>query len=165
MEKLPEQMGPAKTKRSYRFWLLGSVSVLLLLLLTFFFFAGRIISSPKVKQKIQQTLFEQTGVEADWHTIGLSNFPYPAIIMHKVTLKLPDRFQSNVEELRITPEILPLLTGDLRLTRIVLNKPEIDLDLPESGTVKASAGTKSQVKLGGESEHKYYAVGSGRPGP
>jgi AsmA-like C-terminal region/AsmA family len=147
METLPEQKPPEPAKKPFRFWLLGSVIALLLLLLTAPFLVAHFISSPAVKQKIQQTVSEKTGMEFDWQEIGLSYLPYPAIALQQVTLTVPDRVQGKVAELRISPEILPLLIGNLRLSRLGLVRPEISLDLPESKTVEPPVPSGSVAEL------------------
>ncbi len=148
METLPEQKPSDPAKKPFRFWLLGSVIALFLLLLTAPLFVAQFISSPAVKQKIQRTVAEKTGIEFDWQEIGLSYFPYPAIALQQVTLTVPNQGQGAVGVLRISPEILPLLSGDLRLARLGLERPEISLDLSESKTVTPPASSGSVAERG-----------------
>ena len=97
-------------------------------MLTALLLAAHVVSSPTLRKKIRQTVAERTGAEIDWQAIGLSYFPTPAITLQQVVLAVPDRLQGRVAELRLAPEILPLMTGKLRLARLRLERPEISLD-------------------------------------
>lgn len=147
MKNLPEQKPPASAKKSFWFWLPGSVIALLFLLLTALLLATHIISSAAVRQKIQQTVVEKSGVRIDWEAIRLSYFPSPVITIRQATLTVPDRVQGRIDELHIFPEILPLLTGDLRLSRLRLERPAISLALPTPKPDEPPAQSSSLVEL------------------
>lgn len=132
-----EQQPPLAGKKSVRPWLWGSVVTLLLLVLAALLLAPHLINSGPVKQKIQEMVAEKTGGQLDYQALDLTYWPQLAIELRQVALTLPEKAQARVATLRVSPEFLPLLTGQLRLNRIELEAPELTLAL--SDTKKAAA--------------------------
>ena len=101
-------------------WLLGGFFALLLLLLAGLLLVGQYLSSPTVINKIQQVVAEQAGIKLEFQAIELDYFPQPAIALQQVNLTIPDYGQGTVAEISLSPAILSLLVGDLRLGRLSL---------------------------------------------
>ena len=139
MEPLPDINPPAR--RSLRLWLLGGFFALLLLLLAGLLLVGQYLSSPTVINKIQQVVAEQVGIKLEFQAIELDYFPQPAIALQQVNLSIPDYGQGTVAEISLSPAILSLLVGDLRLGRLSLEKPEFSLNLPVSKSQKSLASS------------------------
>lgn len=115
-----------------RAWLLGGIVTLLLLLLAAMLLVPWLIDFSPIKAKVQAVVTEQTGGKVDYQGIGLSFFPHLSIELRQVTLAIPDQAEGTVAALRISPELIPLLTGDLRLARLELDTPQFSLELPET---------------------------------
>ncbi len=115
-----------------RTWLLGGIVALLLLMVATVLLVPRLIDSSAIKEKIQAVVTEQTGGKVDYQGIGLSYFPRPSIELRQVTLAIPGLAEGTVAALRISPEFLPLLTGDLHLAGLELDTPQFSLELPET---------------------------------
>jgi len=118
-------------------WLLGGLFALLLLLLAGLLLVGQYLSSPTVINKIQQVFAEQAGIKLEFQAIELDYFPQPAIALQQVNLTIPDHGQGKVDEISLSPVILSLLVGDLRLGRLSLEKPEFSLNVPVSKSQKS----------------------------
>ncbi len=121
---------PVPATNRIRTWLLGGIAVLLFLLVAAVLLGPRLIDAAAIKAKVQAVVSEQTGGQVDYQGIGLSFFPHLAIDLRQASLTIPDLAEGTVAALRISPELIPLLTGDLRLARLELDSPQFSLDLP-----------------------------------
>jgi hypothetical protein len=98
----------------------------------------RLIDYAVIEQKIQAEVTRQTGGQIDYQGIGLSYLPRPSIELRQITLSIPNLAEGTIAALRISPEILPLLTGKLRLARVELDTPRLSLKLPDIKQWEAS---------------------------
>ncbi len=89
------------------------------------------INTASIKQKIQAAITERIDGQVDFQAIDLSYFPRPAIELRQVTLNIPDKVEGSIAALRLAPALYPLLSGDLRLARLELDSPQLNLKLPE----------------------------------
>ena len=144
---LPEQKTPVSAGRRLRYWLLGVFAALLLVLLAGLMLVGHYLSSPAVIKKIQQEVAEQAGIEIEFQTIGLDYFPQPTVSLQQVRLSMPNYGAGQISEIGLTPALLPLLVGDLRLGRLSLEQPQFSLDLPEPESRKDPASSASNSGL------------------
>jgi hypothetical protein len=138
MNTSPEQKPSAPVKKSLRFWLSVSLLTLVGLLFSAFLLVSYLLSSPEVLAKIQQAVDTQAGVKVDFKSIELSYLPSPAIALQQVTITVPGRGQGTADEVLVAPAFLPLFTGELRLARLQLERPEVHVDLPDHATGKAA---------------------------
>ncbi len=115
-----------------RIWLLGGVVCLLFLLATTILFAPRFLASPSIKQKIQSAVAEKTGIRLDYQAIDLSYFPRPGIELQGISLTLAKQIQGTIASLRISPRLLPLLTGDVRLSALNVDAPQLSITLADA---------------------------------
>jgi hypothetical protein len=126
----PEQQPSVPARRRVRNWLLGILITLLLLVFTTYLLVPQLIDSVRVKQKIQAIVAEQAGGQIDYQSLAFSCWPRPSIELQQLTLTIPARVQGRIEALQISPELLLLLTGTLKLARLKFVSPEFNLDLP-----------------------------------
>lgn len=115
------------------FWLLGSVVLVVLVLGVSFLVADRLLSSPKVKETIQQMLVARTGLKIGYEKIGIGSFPF-TLEFKQPTFSLPETLHGKADILRLSPALLELLAGKLDLGKIELVRPDITLTLSPSPT-------------------------------
>jgi len=115
-----------------RSWLLGSTITLLLLIAAALLIAPQFIDSASLKQKIQGVVTAKTGGQIDYQSFNLSYLPRPTIELDQVTLAIPDQLEATVATLRVFPDVLRLLIGDLHLGRLEIETPQLNLKLPET---------------------------------
>lgn len=125
--------------KQVRFRLSGAVVLLVLLLVTAALLAERFLSAPVIKEKIQQTVAAETGVQLDYRKIELSYFPSPTIELQQLSLAMPDRIQGTVAALRFSPKLLDLLVGKLHLGTVELEGPEMRFQLFEPVSAERQA--------------------------
>lgn len=115
------------------FWLLGSVVIVVLVLGILFLVADRLLSSPKVKETIQQALVARTGLQIGYEKIGIGSFPLTLEFQQPV-FSLPETLQGKADILRLSPALFDLLAGKLELGKVELVRPDITLALSPSPT-------------------------------
>lgn len=113
--------------------LLGGIIVTVLLLIAAaLFFAPQLLVSPSIKQKIQALVLEKTGGQLDYQAIDLCYFPRPGLELREVRLALPEQIQGTIAGLQILPRLPSLLAGDLRLSTLILDTPQMSLTIPDA---------------------------------
>ncbi|MDJ0622277.1 MAG: AsmA-like C-terminal domain-containing protein [Desulfocapsaceae bacterium] len=113
-----------------RKWLLAGGVILLLLFFSALALVENYLASPSLKKQIRETVAVESGAEVDWRKLSLDILPRPALVMTEVTIQRSELGRTVIAELRITPSLLPLLTGDLHLSSLSVHEPEMNLDLP-----------------------------------
>ncbi|GEM_PF-4105049 len=115
--------------------LLGCVAAITLLLLVL----PQLIDSDTLKVKLQSTIEQQTGGKVEFRQAELAFLPRPSITLHQVALDIPDKVQGTVVAIQAYPELLDLLTGQVRLAKLILESPEVVLNVTDTPTGKAGA--------------------------
>ena len=112
------------SRKRITYWFLGSAIVIMILLLVLPY----LIDSDTLKAKLQATIEQQTGGQVHYQQAELSFLPRPSITLHQIKLDIPERVQGRVGTIQIYPELWPLLTGHVRLSRLVLESPTVSFD-------------------------------------
>ena len=159
----PVKNPPTPAGRRLRYWLLGCVATLFLLLLTILLLAGQYLSSPAVIKKIQQVVAEQAGIQMEFQAIELDYFPQPTVALQQVNLAIPDYGQGKVAEISLSPAILSLLFGDLRLGRLSLEQPEFSLNVPAAKAKKSLAPSSKDDGLRASLSRMFAMLGHVSP--
>ncbi len=81
------------------------------------------------------------GARGGFRAVSLSLLPWPSLTLHRPWLAMPGTAYGQAEALQVQPAIWPILTGRLRLERIVLKSPVVRLD------VRPAAGKTAGVTL------------------
>ena len=55
--------------------------------------------------------------------------PYPAVSLKQVCLSIPATAQIHLENLKVYPQILPMLIGEIDIDHIVINAPDFSVAL------------------------------------
>lgn len=113
------------SRKRVAYWLLASVAfitVLLLLLPSF-------IDSDALKAKLQSTVEQQSGGQLRYQQAELSFLPRPSVTLHQVKLDIPEQVQGTVGAIQLYPELLAILSGQLRLAKLILESPEVSLNV------------------------------------
>ncbi len=134
----PDQNPSPRAARHTRVWL-TTILILLLLAAGSLFILPQFINTASVRQRIQAAITERIDGQLEFQAIELSYFPLPAIELHQVTLNIPEKVQGTIAVLRLAPAFAPLLRGEVRLARVELDSPRLELKLPETETAKTPA--------------------------
>ena len=124
----PKQHRSAPKTHRIRNWLIAGIIALIILMVTVPLMVPYFINYAPIKQRIQDAVTEHIAGRLDFQALDFFFLPRPAIELRKVTLALPDQKVWTAAALRVSPEILPLLTGDLRLALLELDSPQLHLE-------------------------------------
>ncbi len=80
--------------------------------------SSRLIEKEAVKEKILSGISEKLGGKVSFRRVDIAILPRPCVVVHQAQLALAEDIKGTVESLRIYPEILPLLSGKIRIARI-----------------------------------------------
>jgi len=84
-----------------------------------------------MKEKILARVSSKTSAKATYEKIDISLFPLPHVVIHKGSFILAGKIGGTFESISIYPEILPLLSGKIRLSTVNIEEPDVNLKLPE----------------------------------
>jgi hypothetical protein len=129
---------PFWNKRRF-FWLLGAfVALVVVLLVTLTILLPRFINSADFKKRIATRVSEQMGGRVTFEAVDLSIFPLLHVVIRQASLTIPAKTAGTIESLHVYSEILPLLTGKVRISKVHLNAPDFDLNLPPMAEKQAA---------------------------
>jgi uncharacterized protein involved in outer membrane biogenesis len=117
-------------RKRIAYWLLGIVAVIIALLMAL----PLLIDSESLQSKVKVIVEQQTGGQLHYQQAELSFLPRPSITLNQIKLDIPEQVQGSVESIQVNPEFWPLLTGQVRLAKLVLDSPEVSLNLSEMDT-------------------------------
>ena len=111
------------------YWLAG----LLVVILVGVYFAGpQLINSELVKGKIENVLSQKVGGDVGFQHIDFSIFPLPVVIVRSGSIST-DIMNGIMKSFSVYPKILPILTGRLQASRLLVSSPDFDFKLKECG--------------------------------
>ncbi|MBU0993551.1 MAG: AsmA-like C-terminal region-containing protein [Proteobacteria bacterium] len=84
-----------------------------------------IIGFESIREKIEKRISEMIGGEVTYQDARLAIFPIPHIIFSEVGVSIPGYIRLEVDSIKIYPEILPVLKGNIRPYRVSLIKPDL----------------------------------------
>ena len=105
------------SRKRVAYWLLAIAAVITITLLLLPSF----IDSDSLKAKIQSTIEQQTGGQVQYQQAELSFLPRPSIALYQIKLDFPEQVNGSVDSVRVYPEFWPLLLGQLRLAKLVID--------------------------------------------
>ncbi len=107
-----------------------------------------VMNSGALKSRLQARVEEQTNGQVHYQQVEFSFLPRPSITLQQVKIDFSEQAQGSIASVQAYPELWPLLTGQLRLGRLVLDAPDIALILPEVKKKQASqSSTLSPLEL------------------
>ena len=112
-------------------WLFGGAGILTLLFLALLILAPRIIDTQLVKKRIGSLISQRIGARIEFHKVELSLFPLPVAEVDQIRIVIPGRLTGTVNTLRIYPELMPLLKGEVRISKFQIEAPDLTVSLPE----------------------------------
>ncbi len=125
-----------KGKKIFRIVII-SVGALLVLLLALQIIVPKLINLESIKGKILASASEKVGGEVKCGEVGLSFFPYPHVVINRVSLSIPGKVSGSMDALGVYAKFLPLLKGKLQIAKVNLESPEFKVSLPKKATKKS----------------------------
>jgi len=123
------------------YWAGAGAAFLLVLLLAVAVIVPRVIDSAWLKETIQTEVAKQVNGEFNFQNAEISILPVSFVALQQVSLNIPETAEINLDTIKVYPKLLPLLTGNIELDKIVIDTPAFSLPLP-----KKSGGKHEQKK-------------------
>ena len=117
-------------------WIMGVMGTLLVLLLIFILLLPTLVNLEPIKGEIAAIISQRVGVEPKFQRLDLSFFPRPHLTFHQGSLSIPGKITGTLESLTLYPQIVPLLRGNVRITRLHVEAPDFTMRLVERGGEK-----------------------------
>ena len=118
-------------KKKIFFWSVTAVSALLILLITLALVSTLIVNQKEILEKIQAEVSRSIKGDVEFQKIGLSFFFRPHAVIHQAKFNISGKTTGNIESLAVYPALLPLLTGKVRISKLKVEAPNIQINLPE----------------------------------
>ncbi|HKJ30104.1 MAG TPA: hypothetical protein VKA22_07850, partial [Desulfuromonadales bacterium] len=123
------------------------------------------INSDSLKVKLNAAIQQKTGGQVDYQHAEFSLLPRLSITLSQVKLDFSGKAQGSVTSVQVYPEFWPLLKGQMRPGRIVLDTPDINLNLPTPEAKKESqASAMSLAELQSHLDQGLQLLVSAAPG-
>ena len=123
------------------------------------------INSDSLKVKLNAAIQQETGGQVDYQHAEFSLLPRLSITLNQVKIDFSDKAQGSVASVQVCPEFWPLLKGQVRPGRIVLDTPDLTLSLPAPEAKNESqASPLSLIELQSHLERGLEPLVSTAPG-
>ncbi len=117
-------------------WIMIVMGTFLVLLLIFILLLPTLVNLEPIKGEIAAIISQRVGVEPEFQRLDLSFFPRPHVTLHEGSLSIPGKVTGTLGSLTLYPQILPLLKGNVRITRLHVEAPDFTMRLVERGGEK-----------------------------
>ena len=132
------------------FWCAGILAVILLIAQ---YVVPKLMNSDLLKSGIETALAEEIGGDVSFREIELTVIPRPHAAIHKGSVNT-ETVRGTLKSLHLYPRFFPLLIGKLRISKLVVNAPDISLRLPSPD----KGGRKEMKNAGGDAFSKASAM-------
>ena len=112
---------------------IGVLGGLLVLLLAFLILLPRLVNLEPISEKVLAAFSDKVGGELKYQRIDVLFLPNPHLIIHQGKLSISENISGNIKSITVYPEVLPLITGKLRIASVRLEAPDFKIRL--SGTL------------------------------
>ena len=123
--------------------ILIGIAILAIFLTVLVLAAPRLINLESVRKMIITEVSSKIGGQINFQKIKLSFLPWPHAVVYQGRLSVPDKVDGNLESLSVYLKIKPLLTGNIQISKILLERPEFKIIFPEIGKEKKGIQKKS----------------------
>ncbi|UCH45572.1 MAG: hypothetical protein JSV11_02385, partial [Nitrospiraceae bacterium] len=131
-------------------WCAGILAVILLIAQ---YVVPKLMNSDLLKSGIETALAEEIGGDVSFREIELTVIPRPHAAIHKGSVNT-ETVRGTLKSLHLYPRFFPLLIGKLRISKLVVNAPDISLRIPPPD----KGGRKEMRTAGGDAFSKASAM-------
>jgi hypothetical protein len=112
-------------------WLTYATGGILLLLLGGVFFAPKLINTEVLKENLRRDLSRKISGTVTFRALELSLFPVPRLNIEGAVLVLPQKMEATIASLKVYPQIKPLFSGKIKLSRVQVQDLSITIFISE----------------------------------
>ncbi|MGO9614149.1 MAG: AsmA-like C-terminal domain-containing protein [Dissulfurispiraceae bacterium] len=110
----------------------GSLGLIFVFSVVLYFSAAKLINSESVREQIHVYLIEKTGASIRYGNSEFHLFPFPEVIFHHVNMSIPDKTEGSVASLRVYPDFLSFMKGNVLIARVSLETPHFTVKISEN---------------------------------
>lgn len=93
-------------------------------------FLPRLISLASVQRGIEGRLSQLAGGKIAYRSARLRLMPWPRMTVRNGTIDIPGKISGSIDTLIVVPKLIPLLTGDIELSKLKAVAPDLHIHLP-----------------------------------
>lgn len=108
----------------------GLTAGLIVLLLLFIFLLPHLINLEMVQQNIVDRVSKEIGGQLKYRKVDILFFPRPYLALRQADLSIPDSIEGSLATLKVYPKIIPLFRGQVQLTELYIENPQLKFKLP-----------------------------------
>ncbi|HME45208.1 MAG TPA: AsmA-like C-terminal domain-containing protein [Syntrophorhabdales bacterium] len=112
-------------------WIAAASAAILAFLFILLLLAPFLINLEPAKQRVVADISQAIGGRLEARRINLHFFPRPSIILQGGIISVPEKVSGTFDSLSIYPEITMLLRGKVRIARLILAGPDMQVSLPD----------------------------------
>ena len=111
-------------------WLICGAGVLFIILAGILFVVPRLVNLDSVKEKIIAEVSQKIGGDVSFREIKLAFLPLPHVSIYSGSLSIPKTVHGSIEYLSVYPKIVPLFSGNIRIHKLTVGRPEFNVIIP-----------------------------------
>lgn len=96
-----------------------------------FYIASNLIQKDSVKEKIHNLISKKVGGDVNYESMNLYFFHWPHVAIKKAEISIPGKVEGSFDSILVYPKILPLLYGNVEVSELRFNRPQVTLNIPE----------------------------------
>jgi hypothetical protein len=112
-------------------WIAATAGAVLAFLVLLLILAPPLINLEPAKERVVTDISRAIGGRLDAQRIDLHFFPRPCFALRTGNIAVPEAISGTFDSLSIYPEINMLLRGKVRIAQLVLERPDMQMSLPE----------------------------------
>ncbi len=112
-------------------WLFALFAVLIVLVGAAFYIASNLVQKDSAREKIHNIISNKIGGDVHYDSMNLYFFPRPHAVVGNGEFSVPDKIKGEFQSLVVYPKLLPLFYGDVELSSLEFNSPDIKIYLSD----------------------------------
>ena len=115
--------------KRHHLWLAAILGMLMILLGLFLLIVPHMLSEGSLKQKTIAVAQAKLGGQLEYQNVTIRLWPRPGLVVNAGRWKISEAIVASVDTITVYPRLFPLLIGNLKLARVEMTAPVIDLPL------------------------------------
>jgi hypothetical protein len=112
-------------------WLSYAAGLILLLLVCMALLLPKFINTALVKEELLRVLSQKISGTVTFRSVAISLFPAPRLIIDQARIAVPGKLDATAATMRIFPELIPLFSGEVKISKLQIQDPVIALHVSD----------------------------------
>jgi hypothetical protein len=124
-----------------------TAGVLLIVLVCLLLFPSKFINNEWVKKELLQVLSRNISGTVEFRSVAISFFPVPRLSIDQARIAVPGKLDATIANLDLFPELIPLLRGEAKISRLQVREPVVALPVPDKREKEALSAEQVSASL------------------